>query len=109
MRDYGALRNTELTPVPPDTVGTVVISSAGAVVAADWPALADLVLFSGTVDFYANLRSTGARVPSTNSVGSTNPLDLNELNPGVRQLSNSTGYSIAGPSSGIVTVSFWSR
>lgn len=108
MRSYGALHPTDMTPVPPDTVGTVILSSAGAIVASDWPStLANLVLLAGTVDFYANFGSTKAGIPSTNSSGTTLSSGCNELNPGLRQIGGTTGYSITGPSSGVITLSFW--
>lgn len=107
MRTYGGLHPTDYNPGPPDTVGSVILSSAGAIVAQDYPAGAQLVLFSGTVDFYANLGTTFVAIPSTNQSGTTASSGLNELNPGLRQVRGSTGYSLTGPSSGVITASFW--
>lgn len=107
MKPISILHPTDLTPAVPDTVGAIIISSAAAVVAQDWPAGTDIALFAGTVDFYVNFASTSVAVPSTNSAGTTASSGLNELNPGIRQIGGSTGYSITGPSSGVVTASFW--
>jgi hypothetical protein len=111
MRPFGARGVNDHIPIPPDTVGSVIISSAGAIIAQDWPSTqANYVLFSGTVDFYANFNTTAAAIPTTNSTGTTASSGLNELNPGLRQvMGGSTGYSITGPSSGIVTASFWHK
>jgi hypothetical protein len=111
MRIFGARGVNDQIPMPPDTVGSVIVTTALAVVAQDWPSSAGYVLFSGTMDFYANFGSTGANVPSTNSTGVTLSSGLNELNPGLRSVSTglSTGYSITAPTSGVVTASFWRK
>jgi hypothetical protein len=110
MRAFGSLHPTEQIPVIPDTMGSFIISSAGAVITTDWPAGAEIVAFSGEGNFYVNWLSTGARVPTTNSSGTTLSSDANELNPSVRQIPGaSTGYSLTGASSGVVTAAFWGK
>ncbi len=109
MRAIGSLHPTDQTAIAPDTVGSVIITTLGAVVAQDWPSNAQLVHFSGGIDFYANFSSTAVSIPSTNSAGTTASSGLNEYKPGLRQIpAASTGYSITG-SSGVVTASFWRK
>lgn len=112
MMAYGALRPTDQIPVPPDTVGVAIISTALAVVAQDWPADAQLVTFGSTMGFFANMRSTHANVPSTNQAGTTVSSGLQEyLQSGVTYQipGGSTGYSLVAPTSGVVTLSFWRK
>lgn len=111
MKPFGARGVNDQIPIPPDTVGLSIVTTAGAIVAQDWPSsAAEYVLFAGTMDFYANFRTTAANVPTTNSTGTTASSGLNELNPGLRQIpGDSTGYSISAPTSGLVTASFWSK
>lgn len=110
MRAYGSINPLFDTPNPSDTFGSIIISSALAVVAQDWPTGARRVAFSGEAPFYVNWASTKVNVPSTNSTGTTASSGGNELNPGVRNVSTnlSTGYSVTGRTSGVVTVQFWS-
>lgn len=110
MSPYGSMHPTDQIPVPSDTFGAAIISSALAVVTADWPSGAKMIALSGTVNFWVNWRSTAAHVPSTNSPGTTLSSEANELNPTVRQIpGDSTGYSITGPSSGVVGLQFWKK
>ena len=112
MRYYGARSPTELIPVPPDTIGVAIITTAGAVVAQDWPDGAHIVTFGATMSFYANLGTTAANIPSTNSSGTTASSGLNEyVPPGLTyQIPGaSTGYSLTSPTSGVITLSFWSK
>lgn len=115
MRKDGTLNPTDQVPIRPDTVGTIIGTSAGAIVAFDWPSGVNvgLVTFAGNVPFYVNFASTFASTPSTNSSGTTLSSGLNELVPTAitRQISTgeSTGYSIAFPTSGLVSASFWQK
>ena len=114
MRQIGTLHPTELTPVSPDTVGSVIISTAGGAVAQDYPTGTHIVRFSGTMNFYVNFGTTSAVIPSTNSSGTTASSGLNELMqagwPEYRQVAgSSTGYSITAPTSGVITASFWKK
>lgn len=110
MRPFGALHPIDQIPITPDTMGAVIISSAGAVVAFDWPTNGQLVAFSGGMDFYVNYQSTNAGVPTTNSSGTTLSSGINELNPTIRQVpAGSTGYSLTAATSGVVTTAFWRK
>lgn len=114
MRPIGSLHPTELTPVSPDTCGSVIITAAAAVVAQDYPSGAHIVRFSGTMNFYVNFGTTSVTIPSTNQSGTTASSGLNELMQGgwpeYRQVpGSSTGYSITAPTSGVITASFWKK
>lgn len=114
MRQIGTLHPTDLTPVSPDTCGSVIITTAAAVVAQDYPTGAHIVRFSGTMNFYVNYSTTSVSIPSTNSSGTTASSGLNELMqagwPEYRQVpGSSTGYSITAPTSGVITASFWKK
>ena len=109
MRSYGSINPLADTPIPADTFGAIIISTAGAVVANDWPTGARRVAFSGEMNFYVNWATTKAHAPTTASSGSTGSSEWNELNPGVRNISTSisTGYSVTARTSGVVTAQFW--
>lgn len=114
MKLFGPSNPFENNPVFPDTVGTAIISSAGAVVAQNWPTGMHVARFyPGAIDFYLNPISTSANVPTTNSSGTTLSsginLKLNAYNDHTFRIStsDSTGYSITGESSGVVTIGFW--
>ncbi len=112
MRVYGALNPTNLIPIPPDTVGIAVITTAAAIVAQDYPSNAQMVAFGSTMEFWANMLSTKANIPSTNSAGTTVSSGLNEyLSPGaIYQIpGGSTGYSLTAPTSGVISMSFWKK
>lgn len=111
MRTYGSINPNADIPNPSDTWGTIVISSAGAIVANDWPTGAQRVAFVGPINFWVNWASTKVNVPSTAQAGSTASSNMNELNPGVRNMSTalSTGYSILGETSGVIQAQFWRR
>lgn len=112
MRIYGALNPTHLIPMPPDTVGMAVISSAAAVVAQDWPTDAQLVAFGSTMGFWVNMVSTKANVPTTNQAGTTASSGLMEyVNAGTiyQILGGSTGYSVVAATSGVISLSFWRK
>lgn len=108
MRQFGG--QPDLYPVQPDTVGTVVISSALAVAAQDWPTDAHLVRFASTAPFWLNMSSTGVSIPTTAETGSTAASDRNELiNDSIIRQITSTGYSITRATSGVISASFWQR
>ena len=110
MRPYGALHPTELIPVPPDTVGVANISTALAVAAFDFPSGADLVAFGSTANFWCDMQSTSVAIPTTTENGSTSVLS-EYLRDGVMYQipGDSTGGSITAASSGIISLSYWSR
>ena len=111
MRPYGAANPIDQIPLIPDTVGAGIISSAGAIVTGDWPTNAQLVFFNSALDFWANYRTTGVNIPTTNSNGTTASSGMNVLNPGIRQIStaDSTGYSLTAASSGVISIEFWRK
>lgn len=112
MRTYGTPNSFDNIGVAPDTVGTVVISSANAVVAQDWPDNAQLVAFGSTMGFWLNAVSTEVNIPTTNQEGATGSSDLNEyVEHGFRQqiTADATGYSITAPTSGVISLSFWRK
>lgn len=112
MRPYGALNSVDQIPIVPDTVGSIQISSAGAVVAQDWPTNAQLVYFSPppAFAFVVNYLSTQAAFSGASTPGSTAGLAASIQNPGIRQIpAGSTGYSITATSSGFITAEFWRK
>lgn len=111
MRSYGSINPNADIPTPSDTFGSIIVSSAGAIVAQDWPAGAQRVAFSGEMNFWVNWLSTKANIPTTNSSGTTASSGANELNPGVRNISTnlSTGYSVIAATSGLISAQFWRR
>lgn len=105
------IQNLEL---PADTVGVVIISTAGAVVAQDWPSGSKVAQFTAPVGFYLNVNTTSVAVPTTNQAGSTAPASGNVYVPPNLPKSfqipgGSSGYSITGGSSGVVSAEFWSK
>ncbi len=112
MRNTGSLNPTDQTRLMPDAVASIIISTAGAVVAQDWPSAADIAEFNSQMLFVLNARSTGAALPSTNEPGTNTGSSVwNEICPQGhdmrRLIGDSTGYSITAPTSGVVTISFW--
>lgn len=100
-----------ITPIP-DTIGSAIITTAGAVVAQDWPTGAKAVSFDASMAFITNMVSTFATVPTTNSAGTTASSGQNVYQPAGHEHtyqipSSSTGYSVTAPTSGVVTISFW--
>lgn len=107
---------------PANFVGSAIISTAGAVVAQDWPGAtssgisgstaARLVIFDSQVALAINMFSTGASFPTTNSTGTTSSSGLSFLqpvgqSPTYRIPSSSTGYSVTAATSGVATISFY--
>lgn len=113
MRNIGPrLRPIDTVLVAPDTVATAILTTAGAVVAQDWPDGATIMHINNSVRVYFNPVSTSATIPTTNSIGSTATANRNiQLGAGHQHyyyVNDSTGYSIAGESSGVATIEFWS-
>lgn len=101
-------------PVFPDTLGVAVITTAGAVVAQDWPTSAQLVHFNVHADSWLNPWSTAVNIPTTNSSGTTVSSGQNVLlkagHEHVFQIPGiSTGYSVTAATSGVIGVSFWRK
>lgn len=110
MRFYGARSQTDLIPVPPDTVGVAVISTAGAKVALDYPSGAQLVAFGAETNFWAHMASTAVTIPTTNQAGSTTALSEYLRDGTMYQIPNaSTGLSLTCASSQVITLSYWRK
>ena len=106
---------------PASLVGAAIISTAGAVVAQDWPSGTTsglssnsprIVQFDSQVGFAFNISSTYAAIPTTNSSGTTASSGRNVYQAAGHQHtyripSSSTGYSLTAPTSGAITISFW--
>ena len=107
MRPIGLTDPGSFAPSVPDTFGAQLISSAGAVVAQDWPSGAKLVNFSAGFDFWVDWGSTGATVPTSSVAGST-AFQMSQ-NPGLRVIPPTTGYSVVAASSGVISAEFWGR
>lgn len=115
----------DLAYTPPSHVGSAIITTAGAVVAQNWPTGftgstgAKVVQFSSEQAIVLNAYSTGAAYPTTNSVGTTGStasnLTANVLiaasgfdQPFIFRIPiSSTGYSITARTSGVVSIGFW--
>lgn len=129
MRAIATLHPTENIPAAPDTVQTLLIAGssgqamdwAGSTVGAE-DAKAHLVRFSGmttaglTMNFIVNLVSTHAAVPSSGSSQTTGTTagskgnNIPVMGQGVFQIPSwSTGFSVAGLSSGYVMAEVWRK
>ncbi len=115
MKNIGIMHPTEILPHP-DVVYTKVLVAGSSAHAWDWPSGAAYVNFGSNVDFFANLISTHAIVPSSDlTTGSSAGYGYaygssvaQELNPTARRVPpGSTGGSLIGMSSGIVTVAIF--
>lgn len=119
MGAYGGGRNN--IPFAPNLIGAAIITTAGAVVTADWPGASASGLASTSprfVEFDAqqviaiNLSSTNAAIPTTNSAGTTASSGRNIVQAAGHQHiyripQTSTGYSVTAPTSGAVSILFW--
>lgn len=111
MRKYGILEPPR-HPVSPEYVAIAKISSAGAVIAQDYPDGAHLVRFGSEAGFFFNHASTAIAAPTTSwSASTASSLAIEYLSNGdTRQIvSGSTGYSVTSNSSGYISLSFWGR
>lgn len=128
MRTYGALSPIDQIPSPPDSVQTLLIAGSSGQ-AMDWvgaanssAAGAQLVRFSGVstagaqLNFMVNLVSTHCAAPSSGSsvttgtsVGSTGN-NIAVMGERTFQIPTwSTGFSVAGLSSGYVMAEIWRK
>lgn len=126
MRAYGALSPIDQIPLPPDTVQTLLIAGSSGQ-AMDWAGstvgssavAAHLARFSGVstvgalLNFWINLNSTRAAAPSSGlSTGSTAGAlpDIPVQGSRIVQIPpGSTGFSVAGLSSGYINVEVWRK
>lgn len=115
MRPYGARSPTELIPVPPDTVNTLLIAGSSGQ-SMDWPAGAQIVRLTGqsttgaSMNFWVNLFSTAATVPATGSSVSSSGVNHTVMTSHTFQVpGGSTGFSVAALSSGYISVECWRK
>lgn len=106
---------TEGIPVPPDTVNTLLIASSSGQ-SMDWPTGTSLVRLSGmttlgaAMNFWANLFSTSATIPASGSSAASSGVNHPVMGLGAFQVpGGSTGFSVAGLSSGYVSVECWKK
>lgn len=110
MRAFGALNPRDLIPVPPDTVGSVSVTSAGAVVALDFPTGATIVCFGSETNFWCDMESTSVAIPAVSSAGTTATRSEYLRDGTFYQIPGaSTGFSITAATSGVISTSFWSK
>ena len=122
MRAYGALSPIDQIPQPPDRVNTLLIAGSSGQ-AMDWGStLSQLVRFSGmstagaAINFIVNLVSTHAAAPSSGSSATTGTSAGSTGNNipvmGSREFQIpawSTGFSVAGLSSGYIMAEVWKK
>lgn len=113
MKTIGSLHPTEDVPLVPENIAICVISTAGAIVAQDYPAGAQIMHFDAHATIYFHPSSTGVAIPTTSQVGSTSQnrvMRLNNGHEGKYQIpADSTGYSITSETSGITGIQFWRK
>ncbi len=119
MRGIGSLHPTEGIGVPSDVVATVVGTSAGAVIAQDYPTATatgssrpHIMRVSSQVPIFFRDGTTGAAIPATNGTtpGSTAHGGVYIAQDAIYQVpAVSTGYSVAFPSSGFATIEFFRK
>ncbi len=95
-------------------MATVIVSTAGAVVAQDYPSDAAYFHVSADARLFLNLRTTEAAVLSATIAATTATTGLNILvNSGHEHIyeipTGSTGYSMTAESSAMATIEFWSK
>lgn len=107
MKTIGIMHPTDIA-ASPDTIGIAVLVAATGQ-AFDVPAGAGFVSFGADCNFIARYGSTSAQVPTSSSTaGSTS----GEVNPTARNIGSTqscTGISLISATSGIVTMSWYSR
>lgn len=136
MRAYGALRPIDSIPLPPDTVATFVMTGGSSAQASDWFSSAStaltqagqlgangpgIVRFTGMTsagsslfNFMVNMYSTLAvPVPTSGTtvgMGASSGVSIPIYQQGMFQVPpQSTGYSIAALTSGLVFVEMWRK
>jgi len=109
MRRFGTPDILDQIPMPPDTVGRAVISSAGDVSALDKPSGARIVCFGSTMSFWLHMSATSVAIPTTDNGGSTSQLSEYVPSGLCYQIpSGSTGLSITAATSGVISLAYWS-
>lgn len=118
MRAYSA-QNPHGVPVPADIMANYVMT-AGTGQAADWPDGANVVRFRGATTagaayaFAVNMLSTQAVWPAATVTATSDSTGRNTIVPAGNDLtlqvpSDSTGFSLIGGTSGIVSIEFWTK
>ena len=108
--------NSTVYPVAPDTHTTILLAIATAQ-ASDFATGTATVRLTGMttagaqLNFYANLQSTAAAVPSSGTTATTSTTGVSIPILGTREfnVAGSTGFSVIAPSSGYVHVECWKR
>lgn len=107
--------NSNIYPVAPDTHTTILLAIATAQASdfADDTAtirLTGMTTAGAQLNFYANLQSTAAAVPSSGTTSnSTAGVSIPVLGSREFNVAGSTGFSVIAPSSGYVHVECWKR
>ena len=111
MRSFGSMHPTDLIPVPPDTVGVAVVSSASAVVSQDIPSGAEMVVFGSPANFWCRIGSTGVAIPSASTAGSSggNPSEFLRDGTTYQIPGGSTGLSISATAGMTISLSYWGK
>jgi len=109
MKKIGKLQPTANARSAPDTVATVVVSSAGAITAADYPTGASLMKMDTDTAAFVNLTSTAVHLPAASIAATTSSSGLIEaVSPQqdkLWQINGSTGYSVTAETTAIITLS----
>lgn len=107
--------NAKLFQVQPDTVTTLLLAAATAQ-AIDFATGTNLIRLTGMttggsqLNFYANLSSTAAAIPSSGTTATTGSTGVSVPVLGMREFAvGSTGFSAIAPTSGYVHVECWRR
>lgn len=115
MRAIGT--DLQLYEVPPDTVSTLLLGAASAQ-ALDYSSGTQVVRLTGMttggaqLNFYANLVSTSAAIPSSGTTATTSTTGVSVPVLGTRTFvlsGGSTQFSAIAPTSGYVHVECWRR
>ena len=102
--------------VPPDTCNTILLAAATAQ-GLDFPTYTSLVRLTGVttagaqLNFYVNIQSTLAAIPSSGSTATTDSSGVSVPVLGSREfaVASSTSFSVIAPTSGYVHVECWKR
>lgn len=110
MKQIGPKKTVIPIITPADQVGTVIMTTGSVPVAAAFPTGAHFYRVTPGVRTYFNPVSTSAAIPTTNAVGESTQDATVMINPEHERffyVAGSTGYSLAGETSGLATIEFW--